>query len=140
MGYDDRVDFEVLQGLTLERILHEAARSGGNENEALYFVTSGGTFRMRHEQDCCEGVNIEDTIGDPRDLWGAHLTAVDEAISPYTEASESGTWTFYKISTPKGDLTIRWLGESNGYYSESVDLERYTEPIPPTAVPWEPKA
>lgn len=113
------LDVEVLLGKTLVSI----EQSGDDE---LYFNTSDGeVFKMYHEQDCCERVYIEDIIGDLDDLIGTPLLMAEEVTEEgKDEFFESSTWTFYKFATVKGYVTIRWLGESNGYYSESVDFVR----------------
>jgi len=78
-----------------------------------------------HSQDCCESVEIEEVIGDVADLINDGPVLLAEEVSNSEEgtgAYESVTWTFYKLRTLNGDVTIRWLGTSNGYYSESVSF------------------
>jgi|TARA_R110002124_G_C8821789_1_gene504011 hypothetical protein len=84
---------------------------------------------MHHQQDCCESVHIEDIAGDLDDLVGTPLIMVEE-VNNYDMGDDdlgyggdSETWTYYRFRTMKGDVSIRWYGASNGYYSESVDIE-----------------
>lgn len=110
----------ALVGLTLTRVVGEV---GG---DAIIFESQDGRkFRLYHVQDCCECVLVEDICGNLSDLVGTPIIRAEEVqgeIPVGFECSESCTWTFYKIDTVKGGVTIRWLGESNGYYSESVDF------------------
>lgn len=112
--------FEALVGETLVAI--SGCAKGSNLVE---FVTkSGRVFRMYHEQDCCEDVRVEDVVGSPFALLHSPMLFAredsnDTEPEPYEFAS-SFLWTFYNLGTAKAVLTIRWLGESNGYYSERV--------------------
>ena len=54
-------------------------------------------------------------------LMAEEVTDDDHDKKP-NEDADSWTWTFYKFATNKGSITLRWLGESNGYYSERVDF------------------
>lgn len=93
-------------------------------NDAIIFVSDcGETYVLTHEQQCCEDVNIESIGGDLEDLIGVPLLMAEEAYKD-GETSDWGTstWSFYKFATVKGYVTIRFFGESNGYYSESADL------------------
>lgn len=119
----ERVDFNKLQWETLKNIEVRGTY------QIIFTCQSGNVFKMHHEQDCCESVYIEDICGDPKDLIGAVVLNAEQVTSsehpegvPKPDYDESFTWTFYKLDTTKGGITIRWYGESNGYYSESVDF------------------
>lgn len=118
-------EFSELYGKVLVAI-----ENRGNE-ELIFTIDSGEKYKLYHSQSCCESVTIEDISGDLSDLVGSPLLMAEEVVSnenPEGYKSEyeqdSFTWTFYKLATIKGHVTIRWYGSSNGYYSESVDFEK----------------
>lgn len=93
-----------------------------------FILDDGSKIRLWHGQDCCETVDLVDIDGDVADLIGTPLTMAEEvsnSADPHGREyePESYTWTFYKFATVKGYVTLRWFGESNGYYSESVTVE-----------------
>lgn len=136
----DRVEFSDLQGKTLVKI--EATE------DEVHFYTETEHYLMYHSQNCCESVSIDDINGDLQDLLNTPLTLAEEVSNEQFEKEwegsfitkdddywkkseeygyypESHTWTFYKLATVKGYVDIRWFGESNGYYSESVDFIKF---------------
>ena len=114
------VNVSILKG----KILKDIKIKG---TESILFIDEDDIeYEMFHDYDCCENVYIEDICGDINNLVGSEIIMAEEVVnrdlSPLNEFDESYTWTFYKFATVKGYVTIRWYGESNGYYSERVDF------------------
>ena len=125
-----RIGVEDLLGKTLKSI------DVDDDGRAITFITSDNeVYEMYHFQDCCEDVKIEDICGDLDDLIGFPLVEAEEVTNRDEHPTdiapkelgyyESFTWTFYRFRTEKGCVTIRWFGNSNGYYSESVDFVKH---------------
>lgn len=131
MAWNDvYADFGSLSGKILRSI--EGATKGSGE--IIFTLDDGQQFKMYHSQDCCESVEVEDICGAVSDLLGAPIVlaeCVSNAPKPTNteqEDGESNEWTFYKLATNKGAVTIRWYGTSNGYYSTGVDFVKNPTP------------
>lgn len=114
------VDFNKLEGLVFTEI---AGLTKGSD-EVIFKTLCGKWYKMYHSQDCCESVSLEDIEGDIADLINAPVLMAEESENSGEEEYGTYTWTFYRFQTTKGFVVIRWYGSSNGYYSESVYLER----------------
>ena len=128
-----RIELNELIGKVL--VIAEPLELYGQTAGVTFITELGERFRMYHEQECCEGVSLEDICGDLADLIGTPIL-VSESVSNDTanltrpdwyrdNDSEIGySWTFYKFATIRGGVTLRWFGCSNGYYSETAFLYR----------------
>ena len=112
-------EIESLIGETIESI--SSLEIG--VDEVVFTCASGKIVRMVHMQECCESVTLADVCGDESDVVGGVIISADERVNQQSVDYGSETWTFYDIQTSKGSLWLRWCGESNGYYSESVGIE-----------------
>ena len=121
---DDVMTLRVIESITgLEE---------GSERVIIKF-TDGTKIKQEHEQECCESVTIAQVDGNVDKHIGATMVSIEEKVTRpseevtdedgYSYTPESLTATFYTLKTSKGYLDWRWDGESNGYYSESVECK-----------------
>lgn len=125
--YDQKeVKFSDLKGKTLTAI-----EGGVGDSTLRLECDDGSVYQMHYYEDCCASCSVDEIHGDLKDLIGSPILQADEESSienppgvPVPEYQDSFTWTFYKLATIKGSVTIRWYGSSNGFYSESVTFEK----------------
>lgn len=137
-AWDGREQFVTQYSDMLGKTMEEVWIS--DDRTLMRFISRRWVWEFCHEQECCESVEIIDVIGELDDLVGAPIYMAEEVVSQEEnpdgvegpdpgDRDESYTWTFYKFATIKGYVTIRWYGESNGYYSERVDVRKYTRTL-----------
>jgi hypothetical protein len=114
----------------IEPLLNKKIVNFEYDDVSLKLYTEDGYFKFYHEQSCCESVWLEDICGDLTDLKGEVLLTA-EVVSNYEDdppsnpdygVDDSYTWTYYKLGSIKGTVTLRFFGTSNGYYSESISI------------------
>lgn len=117
-------DLSTLIGKTLRSVKQ-------NGRDSINFeADTGERWEMVYEPDCCASCVIEDVAGDLQDLVGSPIVMAEAGTNsdnPKDPDHDSFTWTFYKLATAKGYVTIRWYGSSNGYYSEVASFHRLEE-------------
>ncbi len=125
------LDAAAFRGRTLTDIEIDEANA-----EITLTDSKGRRYLMSHHQDCCELVQIHDLSGDFEAILNRPLTIAREETSNTHppdvpgDSYESFTWTVYEFGNADALLRIRWFGTSNGYYSESVQIDRIPEPAP----------
>lgn len=94
------------------------------ENDTLILDNAANKYKFYHDQSCCEDVYIEDIVGNLDDLVGSPITMAECVTNSPTTKKTGGDeqWSFLKLATVKGYVTVRWYGESNGDYSTEVDF------------------
>jgi len=119
--------------LFMRRIVSIEGLTKDSEKVTLTFE-NGDYIEQYHHQDCCESVTVAQVDGNVEKHIGATILEIQEKVlgkdglsdNQLPEYCESLTATFYTMKTSKGYLDWRWYGESNGYYSESVECELKT--------------
>ena len=92
------------------------------DEENFQILTDDGVYAFYHEQSCCEYVWLTQVDGISDKIIGSRIVIAEVVTDEKSVAGGSITWSFYKIGTNKGMIDFRFQGESNGYYSETVDL------------------
>ena len=92
------------------------------DEENFQIITDDGVYAFYHEQSCCEYVWLTQVDGISDKIIGSRIVIAEVVTDEKSVAGGSITWSFYKIGTNKGMIDFRFQGESNGHYSESVDL------------------
>ncbi len=112
--------FEQIQGKTITAVVYK------EDNESLLIHLNTHVLEMIHHKDCCETVYLADVVGEFEDLIGYPLIEVSESTVDIGNSDISSTASYYNFKTVKASVQLRWVGESNGYYSETVDCYLYS--------------
>lgn len=147
--FSNEFSFDDLKGKTFTKVVLSRGNEKYNNNylekdgginytlegvgtrDKILFESDGYKYILVGQKDCCNFVFIEDICGDLSDIENSKILLAEESFSGEgsRESGDSKTWSFYKLSTINGSVTIRFNGESNGYYSETADLLKMHEAL-----------
>jgi hypothetical protein len=120
MNWSKEANLAELIGQTLIGI---EVQQNGDDDRILFKTKKGDRYLMYHCQDCCENVLIQ-RHDDLSRILNKKLIGVTSKEVEDESGYEHKTTTTFTFETEEYTAQIVWLGESNGYYSESVEFEK----------------
>lgn len=132
MSYTDYANFFELKGKTITKL------EIGYDSVDITTLTDKieNKYSLRHNQDCCESVSLYKVIGSVTDILDSPITLAEEdthdndpawykdTVKNERDWRESFTWSVFVLETVQGRVEFWFLGESNGYYSETVTFHK----------------
>ena len=106
----------------IDDLVGKVIKGWAYSDEYFQILTDDCVYIFYHEYSCCESVWLTQVDGISDKLIGSRIVIAEVVTDEKDTEYGHITWTFYKIGTNKGMIDFRWCGESNGYYSEKVDL------------------
>ena len=116
------IEFNDLVGETLTHIDIDP-----ENNEILLTTKSDKKIIIKHDQNCCESVKLVYYSPNWKKLIGKVIVDTSENAVSSMNGYDSRTDTDLTFSVDDATVITKWVGESNGYYSETVDIHDITE-------------
>lgn len=88
-------------------------------SESVKITTDEFVYDIFHIQDCCEDVEVNKIGDNIDDILNEIIILAEEDVSDC-----EGTLTRFTLQTKNGIFNFSFLGRSNGYYSETVDITK----------------
>ena len=106
----------------IDDLVGKVIKGWAYNDEYFQILTDDCIYIFYHEYDCCESVWLTQVDGISDKIIGSRIVIAEVVTDEKDTEYGHITWSFYKIGTNKGMIDFRFQGESNGYYSETVDL------------------
>ncbi len=103
---------EVVESIDIDR----------KENKIMITTISGRRFMFCHNQDCCESVTIVDVDGYKQEDLKGDLLQIDYETFEPMDYCDHTTLTNIRFVCNHRTMIVRWVGTSNGFYSETVSF------------------
>lgn len=113
--YSESIPFNTLKGKIITKIV--------NRDDRVEFYTNDGRFTLISFESWC-GNDVRVWLENKSDDFSGVLNSPVLLAEETSDSANGYSYTFYKLSTNKDSVTLRFCGESNGYYSEKMDFYR----------------